>query len=80
MRYELGVLQEHEARALLRDFGIYSESDDMRQRARELHIQGETPQAITLLESWEKEFYNRASSVTKAFIDRSGVPSKLITG
>lgn len=49
VRFEPGALQEHEARALLRDYGIYNESDEMRQRARELHVRGETPQAITLL-------------------------------
>ena len=49
VRFEVGVLEEKEARGLLRDYGIYNESDDMRQRARELHVQGETPQAITLL-------------------------------
>ncbi len=48
-RIEIGALQHEEARALLRDFGVYRESDDMRQRARELHVEGETPQAITLL-------------------------------
>ena len=48
-RVEVGVLQEKEARALLRDYGVFRESDDMRQRARELHLQGETPEAITLL-------------------------------
>jgi putative thioredoxin len=49
VRVEIGVLQEEDARSLLRDFGIYRESDDMRQRARQLHMQGETPQAVTLL-------------------------------
>ena len=72
VRFELGVLQEHEARALLRDFGIYNESDDMRQRARELHVKGETPQAITLLaEAMKKDPTNTriALDMVQIFID-----------
>jgi len=72
VRFELGVLQEHEARALLRDYGIYNESDDMRQRARELHVQGETPQAITLLaEAMKKDPTNTrvALDMVQIFID-----------
>ncbi len=49
VRVEVGALQEAEARALLRDFSVYRESDDMRARARELHLNGDTPQAINLL-------------------------------
>lgn len=49
VRREEGVLTLEEARALLKDFGIYRESDDMRSRARQLHMSGETPQAITML-------------------------------
>jgi putative thioredoxin len=48
-RVELGQLQEDEARALLRDFGIYYESDVMREQAREKHLAGDTPGAIMLL-------------------------------
>jgi len=72
VRFEVGVLEENEARALLRDFGIFNESDDMRQRARELHVQGETPQAITLLaEAMKKDPANTriALDMVQVFID-----------
>jgi len=72
VRFEVGVLKEDEARALLRDFGIFNESDDMRQRARVLHIQGETPQAITLLaEAMKKDPTNTqiALDMVQIFID-----------
>jgi len=72
VRFEVGVLEEKEARALLRDYGIYDESDDMRQRARELHVQGETPQAITLLaEAMKKDPTNTriALDMVQIFID-----------
>jgi len=72
VRFEVGLLSESGARALLRDFGIFSESDDMRQRARELHIQGETPQAITLLaEAIKKDPTNTriALDMVQIFID-----------
>jgi len=72
VRFEVGVLKEDEARALLRDFGIFNESDDMRQRARVLHIQGETPQAITLLaEAMKKDPANTriALDMVQVFID-----------
>jgi putative thioredoxin len=72
VRFEPGVLQEHEARALLRDYGIYNASDDMRQRARELHVQGDTPQAITLLaEAMRKDPTNTriALDMVQIFID-----------
>lgn len=48
-RREEGQLSYDEARDLLRDFGIYRESDEMRAKARALHMRGETPQAITML-------------------------------
>lgn len=48
-RIELGQLNEGEARSLLRDFGIYHESDVMREQAREKHLAGDTPGAILLL-------------------------------
>ncbi len=49
MRAEVGVLEEQEARSLLKEFGIFRESEEMRLQARELHLQGETARAITLL-------------------------------
>ena len=48
-RREEGLLSYDDARALLRDFGIYRESDELRAKARALHMQGDTPQAIKLL-------------------------------
>lgn len=48
-RVELGQLNEAEARAMLRDFGVYHESDVMREQAREKHLAGDTPGAIMLL-------------------------------
>jgi putative thioredoxin len=72
VRFEVGVPGEKEARALLRDYGIYNESDDMRQRARELHVQGETPQAITLLaQAMKKDPANTriALDMVQIFID-----------
>jgi putative thioredoxin len=72
VRFEIGVLQESEARALLRDIGIFHESDDMREQARVLHLQGETPQAITLLaQAMKKEPSNTriALDMVQIFID-----------
>lgn len=48
-RVELGQLNEDEARSLLRDFGIYHDSDVLREQAREKHLAGDTPGAIILL-------------------------------
>ena len=72
VRLEIGTLLEDEARALLRDYGIYHESDDMRLRARELHMDGQTPQAITLLaEAMQKYRSNTriALDMVQVFID-----------
>lgn len=49
VRREEGVLSEEEARALLKDFGITRESDEIRLQARQIHMQGDTPKAVTLL-------------------------------
>jgi putative thioredoxin len=48
-RKEEGELKEAEARELLKDFGIYHQSDLMREQAREKHLAGDTPGAIVLL-------------------------------
>lgn len=72
VRVEIGALQEEEARSFLRDLGIYRASDDMRQRARELHMQGETPQAVTLLaQAMKKDPSNTliALDMVQIFID-----------
>ena len=48
-RTEVGELKELEARGLLRDFGIFHESDLMREQAREKHLAGDTSAAIVQL-------------------------------
>ena len=49
VRTEEGQLQEKELRELLRNLGVYRQSDDQRELARQKHMQGETMEAITLL-------------------------------
>lgn len=49
VRREVGELQEAELRALLKEFGIYRESDELREQARTKHMAGDTPGAIMLL-------------------------------
>ncbi|MFV9615621.1 MAG: tetratricopeptide repeat protein [Gammaproteobacteria bacterium] len=46
---EEGQLSEEEARALLKSFGIVNETEEKRLQARQLHMQGETQDAIMLL-------------------------------
>ena len=46
---EEGRLTEDEARALLKSFGIVNETEEKRMQARQLHMQGETHDAIMLL-------------------------------
>lgn len=48
-RKEEGELKEPEARELLKDFGVYHQSDLMREQAREKHLAGDTSAAIVLL-------------------------------
>ena len=72
VRREEGVLTEDEARALLKDYGVYRESDEMRIQARELHMQGQTPQAITkLAEAMKSDPSNTriALDMVQIFID-----------
>lgn len=49
IRTELGQLSEDEARSILREYGVYRESDEMRKQAREKHMAGDTPAAVVLL-------------------------------
>jgi len=49
VRTKEGVMEEGELRALLKEFGIVNEADDLRIQAREKHIAGDTPAAIGLL-------------------------------
>jgi putative thioredoxin len=49
VRTEVGELQEDELRALLKDFGVFRASDELRLQARARHLAGDTPGAILLL-------------------------------
>jgi len=46
---EEGVLEIDEIRALLKSYGIFRESDDLREQARAQHMAGNVVEAITLL-------------------------------
>ncbi|MGD8484603.1 MAG: tetratricopeptide repeat protein [Thioalkalispiraceae bacterium] len=72
VRTELGQLNEDEARALLKDYGVYNESDEMRIQAREKHLSGDTPGAVMLLtEAIKKDPANTrvAMDMVQIFID-----------
>lgn len=49
IRTEEGLLKENELRELLKTVGVYRQSDEARELARQKHIQGDTIEAITLL-------------------------------
>ena len=46
---EEGELREEELRVLLKHYGVFKESDEMRDKAREAHLSGDTQSAIMLL-------------------------------
>lgn len=46
---EVGQLQEAEVRGLLKNYGVFRESDEVREQARARHMAGQTPEAITML-------------------------------
>ena len=72
VRQEVGQLQETEARMLLKDFGVYRESDLMREEARSKHLSGDTNSAILLLtEAIKKDPGNTriALDMAQIFID-----------
>ncbi|KPJ91039.1 MAG: hypothetical protein AMJ55_12530 [Gammaproteobacteria bacterium SG8_15] len=72
IRTEVGQLQEMEARSLLKDLGIFRESDVMREEAREKHLSGDTSAAILLLtETIQKDPGNTriAMDMVQIFID-----------
>lgn len=48
-RTEVGELKENEVRELLKDFGVFHQSDLMREQAREKHLAGDTSAAIVQL-------------------------------
>ena len=49
IRTEEGLLEESELKDILKVYGIFRQSDDTRELARQKHISGETLEAITLL-------------------------------
>jgi len=49
VRTEVGVINEIEARDMLKDFGVFHASDLMREQAREKHLAGDTSAAILQL-------------------------------
>ena len=69
---QAGQLQADELRVLLRGLGVFRESDEMRARAREQHMAGDTPGAIVLLtEAIRKDPTNTgvAMDMVQVFID-----------
>lgn len=72
VRTEVGKMSEDEARAMLKEYGVFRESDEMRAQARELHLSGDTPAAIMLLtEAIQKDPSNTriAMDMVQIFID-----------
>ena len=49
VRTEEGALPREELQSLLKGYGIYRKSDDLREQARDRHLAGETVEAISLL-------------------------------
>ena len=67
-----GVMQEDELRVLLRGLGVFRESDELRQQARDKHIAGNTSEAIMLLtQAIQKDPKNTlvAMDMVQIFID-----------
>ncbi|UCD32467.1 MAG: tetratricopeptide repeat protein, partial [Desulfobacterales bacterium] len=49
VRSEEGLMEDEALSALLKNYGIYRESDEIREQARQKHMAGDTVAAITLL-------------------------------
>jgi len=49
VRTEEGLLPKEECQALLKTYGVYRQSDELREQARNKHMAGETVEAISLL-------------------------------
>ena len=49
VRTEEGLLSDGELAAMMKSYGIFRESDEMREQARQRHMAGDTVGAITLL-------------------------------
>jgi len=72
VRTEEGLLKKKELQSLLKDFGIYHQSDELREQARNKHITGETVEAIALLtQAIQKDPRNTrvAMDMVQIFID-----------
>jgi putative thioredoxin len=72
IRTEIGQLHQAEARELLKDLGIFRESDAVREEAREKHLSGDTSAAILLLtKAIQKDPTNTriAMNMVQIFID-----------
>ncbi len=72
IRTEEGQLQEVEARALLKDYGVFRQSDLLREQARAKHISGDTSAAILLLTDAIKQDPSNtriAMDMSQIFID-----------
>lgn len=72
IRTKVGQLHETEARGLLKELGIFRESDLVREEAREKHLSGDTSVAILLLtEAIQKDPRNTriAMDMVQIFID-----------
>lgn len=77
-RMDLGEFVEEGARALLREFGIFHESDELREQARAKHLAGDTQGAILLLtEAIKKHPSNTrvAMDMVQIFIDIGEIDS-----
>lgn len=55
VRTEEGKMNETELRDLLKSYGVYKQSDELREQARQKHMSGETMEAISLLTRAIKE-------------------------
>ncbi|MBL4712839.1 MAG: tetratricopeptide repeat protein [Gammaproteobacteria bacterium] len=69
---EEGAISEAEARALLKSFNIVNETEERRLQARELHMQGETHDAVMLLTlaiQQDPSNTNVAMDMVQIFID-----------
>jgi len=55
VKTEEGLLQDEDLRELLKSYGVFRQSDELREQARHKHMQGETMEAISLLTSAIKE-------------------------
>ena len=72
VKTEEGLLNQAELRDVLKEYGVYSQTDDMRMQAREKHISGDTIAAVKLLtEAIQKDPSNTkiAMDMAQIFID-----------